>query len=372
MKVFLFELKKIAWTKKFLIILIVLISAVAFLFIRNILFGDYAEEQKNAEVAFFIERSTSINSNYNRQLERLGSDEEIEGKKELNLDVLRLANELRSAMIADNWETKLFTENQLVLAIRDYKETGEDYPLSESAIDYTLAMNHTLLNLGIPPEYENYSIAHPNFLKQVVDLLINYGGLIIVLLLIGEILTREFENRSINLLFTLPLNRSMIIWSKYFSALLVSCMSFAFVVAAGFGIGRLLGRQGSFAYPVLVEKAEHFYYMPIGEYIWYTLLLFIIMLLFVIALYLFYSLVFKYLLAALLATLATIIGGYQLGSLISWAPFDWINPFQYVFPQEVILYQNDQLFYQGIPITLLLTFILLIISSIRIKKEMVG
>ncbi|MDY0408995.1 hypothetical protein [Paracerasibacillus soli] len=81
MKIFLFELKKIAWTKKFLVVLIALVCSVAFLFIRNILFADYAQEQKNAEIALFIETSKSKDNTYTNEIERLGSDEELEEKK---------------------------------------------------------------------------------------------------------------------------------------------------------------------------------------------------------------------------------------------------------------------------------------------------
>lgn len=372
MKFFLFELKKIAWTKKYLIIIAVLICSVAFLFIRNVFFEEFAIEQRNKEIVFFIDTSTSKNNNYNRQLEQLDGDEEIEEKKELNLLILKFANDLRSAVLEHNWEKELFVENQLVLAIRDYKATGEDYPLSESDIDYTLALNHTLLDLGIPPEYENYSTAYPNFLKQVVDVFINYGGLIIVLLLIGEILTREFENKSINLLFTLPLKRSQLIWSKFFSGALISIFAFAIIIVAGYTIGKIFGTEGSFAYPILIEKAEGFYYITILQYLFIVILLFMASLLFVISLYLFYSLILKHLLASLLALIATLAGGYQVGKLFDFPFISWVNPFQYIFPRESVLYQNKEVFFHGIPVTIVLMLLFLIVSSFKIQKEKAG
>ncbi|SHG30002.1 ABC transporter permease [Ornithinibacillus halophilus] len=370
MKLFLFELKKFAWTKKFLIILIALVCSVVFLFIRNVLFQDYAQEQKNEEIALFIETSSSKDSGYTSQLERLGNNEEVEMKQELNLTVLNLARELRNVMATeDDWKTELTVENRLLVAISEYKATGEDYPISDEDISHRIAMNHTLLDLEIPPEFEHYSTAFPNFLKQVVDLFISYSGLIIVLLLIGEIMTREFENRSINLLFTLPLNRTKLILGKYFSALLTSVFTFFFIIAVGALIGKLFGAEGSFAYPVLIEKEGHLYYMSTMDYLQFVVLLFAIMLLFVIALYIYYSLVFKHLLASLLAIIATLIGGYQLGNFINWTPFAWVNPFQYTIPKEAILYQNEHLFYQGISVTLLATLLLVVISILRIKRN---
>lgn len=369
MKLFLFEFKKIAWTRKFLVILIVLFISVAFLFIRNILFKDYAQEQKNAEIALFIETSTSKDNNFTHELEQLGDNEETEKKKKLNLNVLNLAKELLLEMDNDNWNTTLTIENRLLVAISEYKAVDEDYPISDRDIAYRLAMNHTLLVLGIPPEFEHYSTAFPNFVKQVVDLFINYGGLMIALLLIGEIITREFENRSINLLFTLPLSRAKLIRDKYFSALMISLLTFIFIMILGLVIGKFFGAKGTFAYPVLIEKEGHFYYMSTMHYLFFVLLLFLMMLLFVIALYIFYSLVFKHLLATLLAMSATLIGGYQLENLIDWAPLSWMNPFQYIFPQEAILDQNNQLFYYGIPFTLLATLILFVISTFKIKRN---
>ncbi|MCG3421044.1 ABC transporter permease [Oceanobacillus jordanicus] len=369
MRVFLFELKKIAWTKKFLVILLILFCSVAFLFIRNSLFADYAQEQKMKELTLFIETSASHDFNYTNEIERFGSNEETERKQALNLKVWDLAKELANSFTAEEWKSTLTIENSLLIAIRNYKATGEDYPISEDDISYKLARNHTLLELGIAPEYENYSTAFPNFLKQVVDVFINYGGLLIALLLVGEIVTREFENNSIRLLFTLPLSRAKLFWSKYVSALTISFFTFIFVIAVGMLVGKLFGTDGSFAYPVLIEKEGQFFYMPTMDYILYVILLFAIMLLFVTVLYVFYSLVFKHLLATLAAIVATLAGGYQLGNLINWAPFSWVNPFQYIFPQEAILYQNNELFYQGIPVTLLLTLLLLVISIWRMKQS---
>ncbi|MDY0408994.1 ABC transporter permease [Paracerasibacillus soli] len=283
---------------------------------------------------------------------------------------MRLVEELRGAVATDNWKTTLTVENRLFIAIRKYKATGEDYPISEDDISYRLAMNHTLLDLGIRPEPENYSTAFPNYFKQVVDLFLNYGGFLIVLLVIGEIITREFENKSINLLFTLPLSRAKIIWSKYLSALIISIFTFSFIIAVGLMIGKLFGQEGTFAYPVLVEKEGHFYYLSTIHYIYFVVLLFTIMLLFVIALYIFYSFIFKHILAALSAMIATLLGGYQLGKWMNWEALSWVNPFQYTISKEAILYQNNHLFYQGIPITLLATLLLIVASIIRIKRNL--
>lgn len=372
MRLFLFELKKMAWNRKFFIILVALICAVGALFGRNLMFQDYADEQQKKEAAFFMERSTSINRSYDDLLERLGEDEEIEARKELNLRVLRFAREFRDALYEDDWQTAVFIENQLMIAISEYKETGEDFPISDAEVAHRLAKNHMLLELDIPPEFEGYSTAYPNFLKQVVDVFISYGGVLIVLLLVGEILTREFENQSIQLLFTLPLERAKIIWAKFFSACIISIATFAVTIGVGVLIGKLFGEDGSFAYPVLVEKEGIFFYMPIMDYLFYVLLLFTIMMLFVIALHLFYSLVFKQLLAALFAVVVTLFAGHQLGNLVSWAPFAWVNPFQYLFPQNAVLYQNDTLFYQSIVVTMVLTLVLLIITVVRIRKEKLG
>ncbi|WP_042220702.1 ABC transporter permease subunit [Oceanobacillus manasiensis] len=370
MRLFLFELKKIAWTKKFLVILLILFCSILFLFIRNSLFADYAQEQKNEEIALFIETSSTKDFNYTNEIETIGSNEDTERKQELNLKVWNLAKELRNSLSAEDWRRTLEIENSLLIAIRNYKATEEDYPISEDEISYRLAMNHTLLELGIAPEYENYSTAFPNFLKQVVDVFINYGGLLIALLLIGEIVTREFENKSIRLLFTLPLSRPKLIWSKYFSALATFFFTFIFVIALGMSVGKIFGADGSFAYPVLIEKEGQFFYMPTIDYILYVILLFAILLVFVTALYMFYSLVFKHLLATLAATVATLVGGYQLGNLTNWAPFSWVNPFQYIFPIEAILYQNNELFYQGISVTLFLTLLLLVASIIRVRQNL--
>lgn len=373
MRLFLFELKKIIWNRKFLYILAALLCAIGVLFGRNLMFQDYVDDQQKKEASLFLGRSMTNNNIYNDQLEkRGGEDAEIEEKKALNGRIMRFARELRDSLYEDDWQASLFIENQLMFAIEEYKMTGEDFPISNEEIEYRLARNHMLLELEIPPEFEKYPIAYPNFLKQVVDIFIGYGGILIILLLIGEILTREFEYHSIQLLFTLPLERDKIIWTKFFSAILISITSFAVVIGIGFLIGKFLGEDGSFAYPVLIEKAGIFYYMPIKDYIFYVLLLFSMMLIFTITLYLFFSLTFKQLLPTLFATVVTLFFGYQLGNFIKWTPIAWVNPFQYLFPNVSVLYQNEQLFYQGMMVTVLLMILFLVMSLLKIRKEKIG
>ena len=154
----------------------------------------------------------------------------------------------------DDWESKLTLQNEILMQTVEYKEEGGDHPLSYKEISHTLALNQKLLDEGIMPEHETYSIAWPNFMKQVVDLFISLGALIIILLLIGETLSSEFENHLINLLFTQPLKKTQIIMSKFWSSVILYLFTTVILLASTMVIGFVFGEKGTFNYPLLIEK----------------------------------------------------------------------------------------------------------------------
>ncbi|KGA96634.1 hypothetical protein AJ85_21590 [Alkalihalobacillus alcalophilus ATCC 27647 = CGMCC 1.3604] len=370
MRIFLFELKKVAWNQKCLVIFLLLIAAIVGLFFRNLFFQDYAHDQLMTEVTFYIETTEFKERMHKRALEQVGEGEKIEYLLEVNSDLLDVAREWQRSLSTSDWQTSLRLENEFLMHVRTYKMEGEDYPISDQDISYRLFQNQILLAKEIPPEFEHFSVAPPNYLKQVVDLFINYGGYIVVLLLVGEILSREFEQRSINLLFTLPLNRSGLIIAKYASSLLIYFAVSVIVFGTSFLISQLLGSEGTFDYPVVIQREGGLLSISISEYLSTGLLLFTVMILLVMVLFLLYSLLFKSILPSLFALLGTLILGYALTNLIKGSFFAWLNPFQYILPKEAILYQNQAWWYQGIPVTLLLAFVILIVTTQKIKTSM--
>lgn len=373
MKLWLFECKKVVWTPKFVWIAVLFIAAIGALLFRNILLEDYIEDKTKKEIDAFIQESDSLDSSYKLTLERLGGkDEETEKLQEMNNETRDILLDLKDVVATDNWQAWLTMENEFVTQIRDFRTEGGDHSLPGEDISYALALNNTLLSKEIPPEYENYSYSYPNFLKQAIDLFITFVSFILIALLLGELLTGEFEKQSINLLFTQPNKRTHIIWSKFSCALGVYIIMTGLLMLTATLVSKAFGHSGTFQYPVIIEKSGALTSIPIVDYIYQALIINAVVVIFIIALYLYYSLIFKQTLTALFALLATVAAGYGLTMIVTWRPLYWLNPFQYVLAEDAILLQNNAEWYQGIPVTLLIGVVLVLLSAQKIKTVKVN
>ncbi|SHF71098.1 ABC transporter permease [Ornithinibacillus halophilus] len=371
MKLLPFELKKILFSKKFLYLTIGIIVAVALLLVRNIIFQSYIQEEERQEVDDLLDISYE-NSEMHQAIMKDNPDDEDEKEKLLiNSSLVNMLYDLRSMIGGENWENRLALKNEYLNRVIEYKEAEGEHPLTFREINHQLALNQKLIDENIPPENETYSIALPNFMKQIVDLFIYFGAIIIVLLLIGEIMSSEFENRSVNLLFTQPLKRTHIITSKFFGSIILYMLTTAIMLASVFLIGTIFGEKGTFDYPLIMERNHEIQFMSISEYIILGITVISVTILLIISLCLLYSLLFKNTLPTLFAVLATLLAGYALTAFITWNPLAWFNPFQYLLPEEIILFQNDSVWWQGIFIILALTILFYFIARQKVKTSKV-
>lgn len=366
MRLLSFELKKIVFSKKFLYLMLLIIIGVAALFLRNVTFGAYMEKEELQMIEAQIETSQANSRNHRLALEADPDNEKEDKLQAINRPILDSLYELVAIVKTDDWKNKLTLQNEILMKTAEYKEEGGDHPLSDKEISHTLALNQKLLDKGIMPEHETYSIAWPNFMKQVVDLFINLGALIIILLLIGETLSSEYENHSIKLLFTQPLKRTRIIMSKFWSSVILFLFATAILLVSTIVIGLIFGEKGTFEYPVVIEKNNAIEFLTVSGYMTQSIIVVSVTIVMVIALYLLYSLLLKHTLSTLFVLLGTLLGGYALTAFISWSSFAWFNPFQYLMPGEAILFQNDRVWYQGIPVILLLTVVFYLIAMQKI------
>src|SRR5699024_3914985 len=110
-------------------------------------------------------------------------------------------------------------------------------------------------------------------------------------------------------------------------------------------------------------------YMTIGDYILLALAIIIPTILYILSLVLFYSHLFKATLPTLFALILTIGSVFFLTILIPRTGLIWLNPFQYVIAMDAILFQNDRVWYQGIPVLLILTVVFYSLSLQKIKTS---
>ncbi|MDW0118223.1 ABC transporter permease subunit [Sporosarcina thermotolerans] len=367
---FAFELKKILFSKKLLYVYLFIILGVVLLFVRNVTFQPYIEKEENERIGGLIEKSQSLNRMYTAALENNPEDEEMDKLRLINSSMLAKLYEVREIK-SDKWKNRLPIENAFLKEALHFKEEGGDYDLPVGEINKMLAMNHKHLSENIKPRHATYSIALPNFLKLVVDLFMNFGAIIILVILVGEIMTSEFETHSINFLYTQPVNKGNIITGKFFSSILVYFLTAIVLIVATALVG-LFGFKGKYKYPIMIEKNGEIDFITIVDYMGQGLTVISITSIMVIALLLVYSLLFKHTLATIFALLATLVAGYGLSAFIKTPFLFWFNPFQYLLPEERLLVRNGADWYQGIPVILLVTIVLFLIARKKIETSRIN
>ncbi|HEY4600980.1 MAG TPA: ABC transporter permease subunit [Cerasibacillus sp.] len=369
MKLIRFELRKLIYSKKFLYLLAFIIIGIVGLFVRNVLFQEKVIKEEKEQINSYQRQSYWLEDSYEQQLIRKPNDEEAKERLQLMQHIseaLRHKAELIGS--PSDWREFLEWDNTFMTYVLAYLDREGEFGINKRDITHKQAINNRLLEDNISPEHR-YSISMPLFLKQMVDLFINLGGLIILLVLVGDILVYEFENESIKLLYTQPLKRTGIFVSKFVTV----CIVYFIIIGLLFGLASMLsytfGEKGTFQYPILIEKHQQLDFITVFEYIFQAMVTTTVTLFLMVSLSLLYSILFKQTLFMLFSVVLTLFGGFALFSIIPWSFMSWVNPFQYLLGEERIIKQIFQSWYDGIPIIIALTILLVIITWRRIKTS---
>lgn len=368
MKLFLFELKKIFFSVRFQYLFAILLLIIAALYIRNIAFQDLVIEQEERQVDTSTREVQSNLRALNFQLTKDPSNELLSTRVHHLADALNALYDWKPLLQSDDWQARVQTENAFLKAMLSYKEAEGEFSVSSSEMERTLAWNEQLLRQGIEPSPENYSTSLPNFMKQITDVYVNIGAIILLLLLVGDLLTTEFEQGSIRLLYTQPLKKSAILHAKFFTAISVYLFLTISIYIFTWMLGLVIGKAGSFSYPVMIDKGESFTFIPISQYIQWSLIGTSCIVLLVISLCMLISIYSKNAIVTLLSVMVLLIGGYFLMHALSWSSQSWINPFQLVFTGRTIQTLSG-LWVYSVPITLLLSLLLYLFALWKMKRS---
>src|SRR5699024_1933354 len=183
--------------------------------------------------------------------------------------------------------------------------------------------------------------------------------------------TSEYENNSIRLLFTQPLKRTHIITSKFATAFLTYLCICLILVISTFAIGTFFGEKGTFDYPIIMEINDSIHFISIFEYISRSFIVMSVLILFIISLQLLFSILFKHTILSLFVSAMTLIAGYGITVFVTWDLSGWVNPFQYLMTKETLVIQHTASWYQSIPITLVVSIILFVITIQHVKRSKV-
>lgn len=336
-------------------------------FFRNIAFQELVMEEQDRLVLEYTQEAQEHLKGLQIQVNKDPEDSvSAERMRQLG-GALNALYVWRPLIKSDDWLARLQAENEFLNSLMSYKTAGGEFSLNSTEIERSLAWNDHLMTQGIKPEPENYSITLTNFMKQVTALYVNIGGILILLLLIGDILTAEFEQGSIQFLYTQPVKKTAILHAKWVSAGIVYILVTLFIYLITWLVGLLFGNAGTFSYPVMMETEANFEFITIGQYILWSLLGTTITAFLVISVCLFISLISKHSMVTLLTTVTLLVGGFFAMQASPWNGKSWVDPFQFVFA-GISVQKVGALWFQSVPIVLLLAFLIYLFSLLKINR----
>lgn len=367
-----FELKKLLASKRLIFTITIIILGILFLIIRNYSLQSYVEREEVIEVESYLEVIYNEIQQYEYVL-RLQPDDE---------DTINLLNESRllrdtlidwrSALNEEDWELPLQLENQFLNQLKFYTEIGGISPISLKQIEKELLFNHYLLDHHIKPEHDQYSLSFPIFFSQTIKLFTNIGAYILLLLVIGDLVTSEYERNSIRLLLTQPINRHKLMFAKYSVAMILYFSMLIITIISTYILGKLFGKSGTFQYPVMIEYKGNFSFITINQYIGQSIILTTFMISVILALIIFYSIIFKNTILMTVALLVTTMIGFIFIDHHDISIISYLNPLQTLIPENSITYQNVMLWYDTIPVQIIFTITLLLLSILILRRTRIG
>lgn len=362
MKLLVFEWKKLFFTKRFTYTLLILAAVISGLFIPNLAFEELMVEEQEKQVTTWTQEVQSLLREVNKQVE-------VDPDNTKSLEQLKLLSaalqglyEWRPLLSSEDWQTRLKSENTFLTAILSFKEIEGEFSLLRSEMTHTIALNEELLARSIPPEFEQYSTAVPNFLYRLTELFVNGGAILLLVILAGDLLTNEFEQRSIQFLLMQPMKKTSILHAKGISMLLFYLLITIVTLGLAWLIPTLFGKPGRWDYPIQsLQDPTHF--LSIDAFLAQSLIATSVTVMAVIAILLIVSMLVKHSVATLLITLIVFICGYFLFTPLTGT----FHPFAYVFAGQTIR-ESGQLDLLPLVLCGVLSIVIYGVAVVRMKK----
>ncbi|ETT84234.1 ABC transporter permease [Viridibacillus sp. FSL H7-0596] len=353
MKLILFELKKMIRTKGVPILLLLTVLFICGLFMRNVIQQDVLQTKK---IEKFSKYRSNVISQYQTDREEIlkGPNAEIEARLEIGGTLYDKLEKLITAIEDKKWKKELKAEIEVYQSALHYKELEGSFVLNDNDMQKTIKQNEELLKRSLPKEDLDYSIQTTVFMKKVISLLFNTAGIIIVLLVLATLITKEFEDHNMQLVYSLPIARNKLIGVKFFSLLIVGLVWLSTVFLVSYALPTLFGINVGkiFTYPLFTNEEN---FINSRVYIKQTIIYSISFIGFSIATILFLSFFIRNSIVNSLVILMLFCGGL----LVTNSGFNSIwNPFSYQNIDFVVLNTPD---YYPLGAVVLIGFMILLL-----------
>lgn len=269
----------------------------------------------------------------NHQLDEIGSEQSTYIKNMKNA-----LFQWRSAIHAEEFHDVPNFEQEFLENLKEYINTGGEFQVLDGIdLEYAFIKNQWMIKHDLAIENEENPISPHLFLKDVSDWLFGISGIVLLLLIFGNILSSEREQETWRTLKTQPISQSQMILSKFSVLLFVLFFYIIIVLAIGVLLPILFNDHPfEFIYPQMMLSEDEVFAISTLHYILFKILLFVGTGFISFSLLFLFSTLFKQTFNSLIVSLFTLLIGYYTTHLVS-AIQTPLNLFQHLrFNQTII------------------------------------
>ncbi|WP_217585980.1 ABC transporter permease [Lentibacillus saliphilus] len=313
-KLILFELKKLFKTKKLLYI-------IAIITLFNVYQYTYHATQADEMVDRLYEDTEPLMSAVNRIERDLGEKRanqqlgdmglaQSDAVKEMKSDL----QDLRSAIYSEEFGVAPKFEQAFLHSLQDYLNVGGEFTvLNWVGLDYALEKNAWMIEHDLAVEDETYPLSPHLFLTDSSEWLFGISGVILLVLILGNILSAEREQHTWFTLKTQPITKSHIILSKYMALMLSLLCYMLYTIIIGILIPLVFGDfELILNYPHVLVKGDEVVGISTLHYVSLKISLFVGAGLIALSFLLFISILFKSTFNTLMVSIFVLLSGYFL------------------------------------------------------------
>lgn len=224
--------------------------------------------------------------------------------------------------LAQNKELGIFLDDNL-------------YPLPEYAINRDRVINSLNSNKQLLKS-TRYGKEGSSFLTAIIPVLTSFVGFTLYLLLFGEVISGDFENGTIRLLFTNKTSRLKYMLTSIILTVFYTYLFFLFLLVLSYSLAAFFYGSGQVDYPLFSPQLE-IEFIKSYDYWINVSVIFLFTLIFMITVYFIVCLCFPNTISAIVITIVGLLFLNRVSYLSIFKYIAKFNPFLYLSPSEIFI-----------------------------------
>lgn len=273
----------------------------------------------------------------NKQLQKIITSSELD---------IQLLTQIKLALILEDWN--LYLENKIQYDEKMAQEIASGMiitSLSADEVRKDVEINKLLLEQNIEPIFTENSMQALNYMTVVLNSLFVILILVLVIYFTSSLIPSDFESDTYKFLYTQPINKTKIFFSKVISALIINYSWILLVLGISFLSLIPIFGLGNKDYPFTLVLGETRSTIPVIKFIFIALvvlfLLVTLAIVFTLLISIFIHSSSATLIIGLLLTLILCLGGDQMKKFIQYNPFAYYRITDVITGQLAFSYENS-------------------------------